>query len=354
MVAVNIHDIRKFEILMEKAGRCAVVTHAKPDGDAMGSSIGMYFYLKSAGKENVKIILSDPYPDNLAFMVSDEVRKDIIIHERNSAEAEAETASSDLIICVDFNAFHRTDRLEKALTASKAAKVLIDHHLNPDTDRFKISFSETAMSSASELLYHVLMSTGTVGHDARNLPKETAYALMTGVTTDTNNFANSTYPSTLRMTADLLETGVDRDLLISELYNRHRENRLRLMGHAMHDMLRITGDGVAYIVLDAATLEKYDVRDGETEGFVNMPLSIEEVKMSLLLKEEEEKVRVSIRSKKGTSANRCAKMYFNGGGHENAAGGRLFKGKEIADIGEAPAYIERHTHIFMTEENENR
>ena len=122
------------------------------------------------------------------------------------------------------------------------------------------------------------------------------------------------------------------------------------MGHVLKDLLTITEDGVAYIVLDSDTQKKYDIREGETEGFVNIPLSISNVRMSFLLKEDGEKVRVSIRSRKGTSANRCARLYFNGGGHENAAGGKLFIPKDIKDISEAGDYIARHTHTFLTEQ----
>ena len=169
------------------------------------------------------------------------------------------------------------------------------------------------------------------------------------MTTDTNNFSNSTYPSTLEMASALLSAGVDRDRIISELYNRQRENRLRLMGHALTDLMKITDDGVAYMVFDAETLKRYDIREGETEGFVNMPLTIDTVRMSLLLKEDGERVRVSIRSKKGTSANMCARLYFNGGGHENAAGGRLILNKDLSDISEAGTYIEKYTHKFLTD-----
>jgi phosphoesterase RecJ-like protein len=173
------------------------------------------------------------------------------------------------------------------------------------------------------------------------------------MTTDTNNFGNSVYPSTLQMASSLLGAGVDRDRIISLIYNRFNENRLRLMGHMMKDLLTITPDGVAYIVLDRRTQLEYNVSEGDTEGFVNMPLSIEKVKMSILLKEDEGKVRVSVRSKKGTSANRCAGKYFNGGGHENAAGGRLSIPGDLDSISQAAEYIEKHTHTFMTEENEN-
>ena len=174
---------------------------------------------------------------------------------------------------------------------------------------------------------------------------------MTGMTTDTNNFGNSVYPSTLQMASALLAAGTDRDRILSMLYNRFSEMRLRLMGHMMKDLLKITDDGVAYIILDSSTQKEYHIGEGDTEGFVNMPLSIDKVKMSILLKEDEDRLRVSIRSKKGISANRCARQYFNGGGHENAAGGRLRIPEDVTDIFNAGAYIEEHTHTFMTDED---
>ena len=178
-----------------------------------------------------------------------------------------------------------------------------------------------------------------------------ATALMTGMTTDTNNFANSTFPSTLKMASALLTTGVDRDYILMRLYNQYSENRIRLMGHVLKDLMTVTDDGVAYIILDRKTMDDYDIKEGDTEGFVNIPLSIDRVRMSFLLKEDEGKVRVSIRSKRGTSANRCAVRYFNGGGHENAAGGKLHIPEDIKGMEDAAEYIETHTHIFLKEEN---
>ncbi|MBQ8421785.1 MAG: DHH family phosphoesterase [Bacteroidales bacterium] len=352
MKDISTHKLERLERLIDGARRISIVTHMKPDGDAMGSSVAMYGFLRSCGKEDVKIVLPDRFPSNLDFITAGLPSGTILTHESGARAAEAAIASSDLVICLDFNAFHRADRLEKVLRSSSAAKVLIDHHLNPDRAPFAVSFSETEISSASELLYHVLTAMPQIGGDARRLPAESATALMTGMTTDTNNFANSTYPSTLEMASSLLAAGVDRDAILYNLYNRHSENRLRLMGHMMKDLLTITADGVAYIVLDRKTQLEYHVEEGDTEGFVNMPLSIESVKMSLLLKEDAGLVRVSVRSKKGISANMCARQHFNGGGHENAAGGRLYIPGDIADVTQAAAYVERHTHIFMTEEDE--
>lgn len=345
-------DIVKLEEMINRAHAPVIVTHMKPDGDAIGSSIAMYHFLKASGK-NPALVLNDRYPSYLEFLTGKEVSEDISIYSEEPDKVKSMISYSDLIICLDFNAFHRTENLEVPLASAKAEKILIDHHLNPDTCSFSLSFSETEISSASELLYHILMYTSLIKQDASKLPPRAAEALMTGMTTDTNNFANSVYPSTLRMASELLAAGVDRDRIISCLYNQLSENRLRLMGHAMKDLLKITDEGVAYIVLDSKTQKEYDVKEGDTEGFVNMPLSIANVRMSLFLKEDGDRIRVSIRSKKGTSANLCARMHFNGGGHENAAGGRLHIPQDVTGIGDAAEYIETHTHLFLSDEKDN-
>ena len=352
MKDITSQNIERFVSLIEKAGRIAIVGHMKPDGDALGSCMGVYHCLSLYGKEDRKVIFPHRTQPQLNFLIGKENRKDILIHEDKPAAAEQAIKEADLIICLDFNSFHRTDRLEGILTESAASKILIDHHLNPDREAFDLTFSETEISSASELAYQILMLVPAIGGDAAKLPEKAALALMTGMTTDTNNFANSVFPSTLRMASALLEAGVNRDMIISNIYQQHSESRTRLMGYVLKDLMTITPDGVAYIILNKETLQKYHVEEGDTEGFVNLPLSIAKVKMSLLLKEDGDKMRVSIRSKKGISANRCSRLHFNGGGHENAAGGRLHMPQDIAGVEQAASYVEERTHIFMTEENE--
>ena len=352
MKDINSCNILKLEDMIRKAYNLVIVTHMKPDGDAMGSSVALYHYLNSIGKRS-RIVINDEAPSYLNFILDGISSTDLIIYSQNPEHASSAITSADLIFCLDFNAFHRTENLEAPLSESTAEKVLIDHHLNPDRERFALCFSETQVSSASELLYHILMALPDVSNDACKLPDKSTEALMTGMTTDTNNFANSVFPSTLLMASALLAAGADRDRILLHLYNQHSESRLRLMGHIMKDLMTITDDGVAYIVLDSRTQKEYDVKEGDTEGFVNMPLSIARVRMSLFLKEDGNRIRVSIRSKKGTSANQCAKLFFNGGGHENAAGGRLNIPEDVSGIGQAGEYIEKHTHIYFTEYEKN-
>lgn len=340
---INPRNIDLLVKLLEGAQRPVIVTHAKPDGDAIGSSVAMYHFLRMTGKHDVAIVLNDKNPDYLNFLIRTVRTEDITIHDNSPEKAGETILGSDLIICLDFHAFHRTRNLERYLTESTAAKILIDHHLEPERALYTLSFSKTDISSASELVYSIIMATPAICDDAGKIPAAAALALMTGMTTDTNNFGNSVYPSTLRMASELLGAGVDRDLIISKINLEHSEDRLRLKGYMLKDLMQITEDGVAYMILDKDAQKKYRMKEGDTEGFVNEPLSIARVRMSIYAREENNEIRISIRSKKGTSANRCAVMFFNGGGHENAAGGKL-----LIPVGEVEEYIRKNTHIYMT------
>ena len=316
--------------MITDADKVAVVTHMHPDGDAIGSSLGLLRYLQAAGKQAV-IILHDKYPDSLAFMVGDDADS-IIVHEERPGEAAAAINSADLLFCLDMNSFSRAEKMQRILEDCTCRRVLIDHHLNPDTGKFSLVFSETEISSTSELLYHILMDMPDIGGDAGKLPVRGAEALLAGMTTDTNNFANS--------------------VVVAALYTNYRENRFRLMGELLSENMKITDYGVAYMIIDRAMAAKYGIREGETDGFVNIPLGIDCVRMSILLKEEDDRFRVSIRSKKGTSANRCSAMYFNGGGHELAAGGKLMKGTDLPEgtAAEAARLVEARTMEFLKNE----
>ena len=344
MKALSKEKLDSFRTLLNGARNVAVVSHTHPDGDALGSATAMLHYLLSAYDVEAKVVLPSPFAEYLDFLDC----PDVIIASSDIARAESAISSADLIICLDFNAFKRTDCLESMLCASSAQKVLIDHHLNPESECFDIVFSETEVSSASELLYWILM--GLEGsEDASVLPAATALSVLTGMTTDTNNFANSVFPTTLSMASSLLASGVDRDAVLANLYNRYRENRLRAMGHVLSELMHISSDGVAYVVLRREDQIRFDLREGETEGFVNLPLGIDRVLMSILLKEDDGHFRVSIRSMKGISANRLAQESFHGGGHVCAAGGKLFFPEDIPSPDAAVEYIETVTARFMCE-----
>ena len=344
--------IRRLESMLEAASKVSVVTHTRPDGDAVGSASAMVCLLRGRGKD-ARLLLPNGYPDNLAFVIGETCEGHVMLCDREPDAVKDWIAGSDLVIGLDFSGFDRAEGMQEALRTSRASKLLIDHHIDPQEKDFDLVFSEMKISSTCELLFYILLATSEVEGDASKLPMPVLRALMTGMTTDTNNFANSVFPSTFGMASRMLEAGVDRDGILAELYDRCRENRLRMTGHLLKDNMRIFPNGVSCIVARRSELEEYDIREGETEGIVNMPLTLDKVRMSIFLREDNGFFRVSIRSKRGTSAFRLASTRFHGGGHEQAAGGRLYFPGDIADASMAEAFLERITDEYFKTGNEN-
>ena len=343
--------IKELKNLIEGASKIGIATHTHPDGDAVGSSVALYHYLSAMHGKDVRILLPDPEPDAVGFVL--EGCRGRIMHYSDSPDAVRTWAEScDLLFFLDLNGAHRTGAMAGVFEGLAAPRVLIDHHLNPMREEFVLAFSETEISSASELLFHILMAMRDVEGDAGRLPAACLTAVLTGLTTDTNNFANSVFPSTFAAASALIGAGVDRDAILSHLYNSYHERRIRLMGELLHDRMVITPSGVAYMILDGEMKARYGIKQGETEAFVNIPLSMWKVKMSIFAKEEgDDTYRISIRSKKGVSANRLAMEYFNGGGHEQASGGKLPREGQTADTAGLAAYIESVTTKFLADEN---
>ena len=302
-----------FMKLLGNARKMALAGHVHPDGDAIGCVTALALYLQRELGKEVVCMFPDALPESLNFAKNPSLKY-----------LWGKTEDADLLILMDCNAFSRTDVLGDYLAASAAPKVLIDHHLNPDVSSFNLVFSTPDISSASELTFWILKA---LGWDLKD--REIGEALLTGMTTDTNNFANSVFPTTFAMASELIASGVDRDAILQKIYFSYRENRVRLMGYMQNEGLTILPGGASYMILTKEIQKRFDLREGESEGLVNVPLSIKEVRLSLLLKEYEDHFRVSLRSKKGTSAQQCAVKYFNGGGHENAAGGRLYPAKDL-------------------------
>ena len=345
MNCVTEDKITCFSKMMNASSRVCIVSHIHPDGDAVGSVTAMWSYLREKRGRDAVTVLPHIPQSQLGFISS---RSPLVTDEESHEGAISEIKKSDLLICLDFNDLSRSGELEACLKEFTGPKILIDHHLNPGEKDFDLCFSKTDTSSTCELLFEILMSMEDIGQDASRLPALCAEALMTGMTTDTNNFANSVFPSTLRMASSLLASGVDRDGILCHLYNEYRENRVRAMSYLLGKMV-ITDNGVAYMILTSGEKTSLDLREGETEAFVNIPLSIDRVRMSVFIREDNGFFRVSVRSKKGTSANSFAKRYFHGGGHEQAAGGRLLIPEDIAGPGMAAQYIEKSAARFMNE-----
>jgi phosphoesterase RecJ-like protein len=343
----------RFRSIVGAARKVMAVVHQHPDGDAAGCSLALVAYLRSIGKD-AKAIFPDPLDNSTSFVLSWVPSDWYISLPEGIEDARKEIADSDVVIIMDCNGFPRTGDLAGSVEASKAEKILIDHHLCPAKDKFSLTFSQTEISSASEMTYWLLLDMPEIGGDPRKLPQPAATLLLTGMTTDTNNFGNSTFPSTFKMASGLLDAGVDRDDVLDKLYHQCRENRLRALGFMLCNNMRITPEGAAIMILRKDKIKEFDLVEGDTENFVNFPLTLAKVRLSLWLKEDEGYFRVSLRSRKGVSAADMAARFFNGGGHILASGGRLWIGqpedktkKWVPSADDVEAYVDNAIKEFF-------
>jgi len=336
MLDIDAGKIDALRTLLNGSSKIRIAVHTHPDGDAIGSGTALVEYLRNRLGKDAALIVPDAPPFTLNFLLEG---KDYTDAAAEKERMEKQVREADLILILDLNGFARTEIMADALAAAPAKKVLIDHHLKPQLELFDLAFSCTEVSSTCELLYFILKE--LEGGDIRNIPAESLYALMAGMTTDTNNFANSVHPTTLQMAGELLEAGVDRDDILQKLYHSDRVERLNAFADLIANHMTILPCGLAYIILTKEMWSAYGIEDGETEGLVNIPLNAEKVKVSIFLREENGLFRVSIRAKKGWSANQLAADCFHGGGHLLAAGGKLLWPSDIENRDKAAEYIER-------------
>lgn len=285
----------------------------------MGSMLAMTHYLLRVGKQ-VTPIAPNYFPDFLRWLPGSEK---VLCYEHNEEQADAVIAEADLFICLDFNAAHRMEMLAPAVLRNPAPKVMIDHHLDPE-DFTVLTFSSPAMSSTCELLFSVLEALG--GCDG--MTTEEAACLYTGMMTDTGGFAyNSNRSDIYRIIAKLLDKGIDKDKIYRNIYNTYSVDRFRLLGYVLYVKMEVIRPyRASLITLDRAEQRRFANKKGDTEGFVNIPLQIGGMRLSVFLRENTEKdnsIRVSLRSVDDFPCNRMAAEFFNGGGHLNASGGEL-------------------------------
>ena len=330
----------------DEAGVITAVCHARPDGDAAGCVTAVVSYLRECRGKDAVMILPESVPETLGFVFGGNTP---LTASSEPQAARDRLARTDLLICLDFNTFSRTEELEDALRSCPGRKVLIDHHEAPDIQSFDLCFSDTQVSSACELLYRLLLEMPDIRGDASRLPALAAAALMTGMTTDTNNFANSVFPGTLQMASELLAAGVDRKAIIDHLYFCERPNRLAAQGEMLSQRMKLLPCGAAVTVLRKDFFERHALLDGETEGFVNLPLTVAQVRLSILAREEDGRFRVSVRSKAGVSARELATGFLHGGGHEQASGGKILIPEDVPSPADAEAWLESVTARFMRE-----
>lgn len=305
--------------LVDTSERIVICCHQNPDGDALGSSLGMAEYLRTLGKEPL-VVVPDAYPDFLQWLPGTDR---IVRYDKHKERVDMALAQAELVMCLDFNTPGRTDKMADALVASPAEKVLVDHHLDPDID-VAIKISHPEASSTCELVFRMIWQMG----DFESMTRKCAVPLYCGMMTDTGGFTyNSTCPEIFFIISQLLTKGINKDKIYRNVYNNYSEWRLRLMGHVLYNKLVIMDEHHAsYFTLTRQDLRRFHYIKGDAEGLVNMPLQIKGMRLSISLREDTERdnlVWVSLRSVDDFPCNRMAEKYFNGGGHLNASGGRL-------------------------------
>lgn len=293
-----------------------ITTHQKPDGDAMGSSLGLFHFLKQFG-HSITVISPTNWADFLSWMPG---TKGVLDYEAQTAKANEAIDKADWIFCLDFNTLHRTKRMEEKLSNATAERILIDHHQEPQSEKFAYGISDTRKSSTCEMIYDFIVNSG---HDDK-ITVEVADCLYAGVMTDTGSFRfPSTTASVHRMVAHLKEKGLEHSHIHEDLFDNFLENRFRFIGNTLLNRMEVFYEyNTALIAIPQSDLIKYNIKTGDTEGLVNYPLSIKGIKLAAIIIDRGDERKSSFRSKGNFDVNTFARKYFNGGGHFNAAGGQ--------------------------------
>ncbi len=308
-------DIASLTELLAQPQKIVITTHHKPDGDAMGSSLGLYNYLIQQG-HHVKVITPTDYPEYFNWMPGNGA---VIIYTDNLKEAASLIADAKIIFCLDFNALNRINEMGELVRKSSAVKIMIDHHLEPeDFDDYR--YWDINACATAQLVYKFIVD--ELNHKEL-VNQDVATCLYTGILTDSASFSlPNTTSAVHRITADLIDAGAVNWQIYDHIYNNSSENRLRFLGVCLSERLEVLYEyNTAIIAVTKQDLEKYKITTGETEGIVNYALSIAGIRLAGFIVERSDKVKLSLRSKGEFPANDICKKYFNGGGHRNAAGG---------------------------------
>lgn len=316
---MNTNEIEFLTNFLETPKQIAIIPHRNPDGDALGSTLGLYHVLKQLN-HNVKVISPNEFPDFISWLPgSDEV----LIFERNHETCKKFLQNSNLIFTLDFNALHRTgEQMGTFLSTLSADFVMIDHHQMPD-DYAKITVSDTSFGSTCELLYRFLQQLSL----QKYINKDVATCIYTGIVTDSGSFKfTKTTGNTHRVVADLIDLGIDNPGIHNNLFSTSSYNRLQLLGRALEKLKVFPEHKTAYTWLSQKDLYEFNFQKGDTEGIVNYGLSINGIDLAAIFIENKDEgiIKISFRSEGSFDVNEFSRNYFNGGGHINAAGGKSF------------------------------
>lgn len=309
----NINDFREFLKTPQKA---VILTHFKPDADALGSSLGLSHYLKKKG-HNVTVITPSDYPDFITWMPGN---KDVFIFTKEKSEKAAKfIREAQVIFCLDFSSLNRINDLGEMVRQSSAKKVLIDHHLEPEKFADFEQWDDTAASTA-ELVFRLIAALG----DEELVDADIANCLYAGIMTDTGSFrhSNTTY-KVFQIASELVKRGANPYQVSKLVYDTNSIERLRLMGYVLSEKLQVLPEyRTAYVALTSEELKRFGSQTGDTEGLVNYGLSVKGIKLSVLISDRKDNIKLSLRSLGNFSVNDMARNHFSGGGHRNAAGGQ--------------------------------
>lgn len=308
--------IHKAQNAIDGAEKIAIIVHEGPDGDALGSALGMWHYLMMLQKEPV-VIVPNSFPDFYSWMPGADK---ILVYEQDVAKAEDVLKSSDLIFALDFNVPSRMGKMSTAVVESGKPVVLVDHHLNPGGFA-KVCISYPNISSTSELIFRLICRMG----DFSKINLACAESLYTGMMSDTGSFSyNSNQHEIYIIVSELIKLGVDKDSIYRKVFNTYSADRLKLMGYCLYKKMKVYPEHQAALIsLSAMELQEFNFRNGDSEGFVNIPLSIEGILFSVFLREDAGRIKVSLRSQGTFPANKFAADVYGGGGHLNASGGEF-------------------------------
>ncbi len=305
----------QFDTVIHSFKKILVVSHVNPDGDAIGSSLAMCFFLKKFGVD-AKVLVPNDFPGFLSWMPG---AHDILIYESQTELAQEGITTAECIIMQDFNSLSRSGLLHNEIGKTRVPRVLVDHHRDPDMSQFCCGWSETNVSSASELVAEIILHYGE-----NYLDENIATDLLVGIMTDTGSFAHSIYhPRTFEIVGALVKKSISYNDIHRLVYDTFSESRLRLLGYAINKMEVLDDYSTAIIALSKSELDSFDYHVGDTEGIVNYPLSLKKIKMSVLITERQGQIRFSFRSKGDFSVHELSNKHFKGGGHTNAAGGTM-------------------------------
>ena len=310
-------DLERLKTIVSEGNFFVLTCHTGPDGDALGSTLGLANYLNTLGKEAL-VIVPDAYPDFLAWMPGSQ---EILRFDKHREKAELMIAMADVIFAMDYNALSRVDDMGVLIAKSKAKKVLVDHHLSPE-NFCDLSFSYPQLSSTCEVVFRLIVAMG--GYD--QLGKAACECIYAGMMTDTGCFSYGPCTQEVYLIISMLmQKEINKDRIYNKVFNNYSEGRLRLMGYVLYEKLRVFPDyHAALITLSREEMARFDFNKGDSEGLVNIPLQMKGIYFSAFLREDTEKdlIRVSLRSQGTFACNKFAAQYFNGGGHLNASGGQ--------------------------------